>query len=438
MPKDFFSRALASSARFVSVTLPAQSDLSPWPDLDLAWLDSTEKHYTHGRSVTLTAENLSSINHSLQSTLASIEEHIHPDVSWVSPTRLYCGAAFDPARPHDTDPIWHDFPLATAFLPRESLIVSPHGTAHRVIFSKSSTKLSTNTPTLRAIASPRNPHDHWTKLVRNALTVFENQQALKLVAARRVDLSLDQPTSPLDVLNRLDASASVGTTRFLFSFNNTSFIGATPETLLKKASQKIFVDALAGTLPRHGNDTTARHVLSSGTKERLEHSRVVDFIRETLAPWCELTGPDEPCIKTLPSVYHLHTPLTGTLKNSVSVIDLAAALHPTPAVAGTPRNIALEWIRTQEPHSRGWYAGPVGWVDTHGDGHFIVALRSGVLRDRAAWAWAGAGLVQGSDPELEWLETQAKLTTFLQALPAYTETLTETLPETPTTRNDRR
>ena len=113
---------------------------------------------------------------------------------------------------------------------------------------------------------------------------------------------------------------------------------------------------------------------------------------------------------------HLHTPFEARLRQPRHVLELAARLHPTPAVGGTPTGIAREWIRTHEPTPRGWYAAPVGWFDLEGNGELAVALRSGVIAGNRAHLWAGAGIVAGSDPDRELAETDVKLRAMLGAL----------------------
>jgi isochorismate synthase EntC len=115
-------------------------------------------------------------------------------------------------------------------------------------------------------------------------------------------------------------------------------------------------------------------------------------------------------------VQHLHTPIAGTLGTPVHVLQLLERLHPTPAVAGTPTQTALEWINAHEASPRGWYAGPIGWFDRNGNGEFVVALRSALLTPDAAYVYAGAGIVAASDPYKEYQETELKMKTMLDAL----------------------
>jgi len=158
--------------------------------------------------------------------------------------------------------------------------------------------------------------------------------------------------------------------------------------------------------------------LRASTKDANEHRIVVQAIVEALGPWCEhLDAPDTPEVDTFADVAHLATPVYGTLRDPApDALTLVRALHPTPAVGGTPTAAALDVISRLEAEPRGAYAGPVGWIDARGDGEWAVALRGAAVDGHRARLHAGAGIVAGSDPEAEWVETQAKLEPMLRAL----------------------
>lgn len=201
-----------------------------------------------------------------------------------------------------------------------------------------------------------------------------------------------------------------------------TLIAATPERLVRREGRIVRCDALAGTV-RHSGDPvraveTAAQLLASG-KDRREHELVVSAIHRALAGLsADIDAPAEPVVKTLRHVLHLHTPIRAVLPQPHHVLELVAALHPTPAVGGTPTPYAIEWIREHEPVARGWYASPVGWFDLDGDGELAVAIRSGVIVGDRGHLWAGAGIVAGSDPERELAETELKLRAMLGALGA--------------------
>jgi isochorismate synthase EntC len=166
-------------------------------------------------------------------------------------------------------------------------------------------------------------------------------------------------------------------------------------------------------------DADAQRDLSRSGKSREEHRYVVDEIAATLAPWCaELSVPEEPSMVAFRSVAHLGTRIEGRLDRPVGVLTLLEQLHPTPAVGGTPRQDALEFIARHEADERGYWAGPVGWVDATGDGEWMIGIRSARLRGDGTTVTlrAGSGIVADSDPGAEAAETNVKLATVVEAV----------------------
>jgi len=171
--------------------------------------------------------------------------------------------------------------------------------------------------------------------------------------------------------------------------------------------------ALAGSTRRSADPSVDDHLgqqLLLSEKDRVEHEIVARRIERALRPhsvWVE--AEPEPSLVKVANIQHLATPIHAQLSAPRSAVELAGLLHPTPAVGGEPREAALATIRELEGLDRGWYAGPVGWMDAVEDGEFCVALRSALLRDRAAHLYAGGGIVAGSDPAAELAETEVKL-----------------------------
>jgi len=196
---------------------------------------------------------------------------------------------------------------------------------------------------------------------------------------------------------------------FLFERGRDAFVGATPELLARVHSGSVSTHAVAGT--RRSDEGNAERLRSS-SKDAREHAAVLNAIENDLLPLCRELSVAERCeVMSAGPVQHLATALRGRLRQGVGVLDVAAALHPTPALGGAPRADALAWLRAHEPLERGWYGAPVGWIGPNGDGVFAVAIRSALLSDGEARAFAGAGIVRGSLPESEWQETEAKLAT---------------------------
>ncbi len=207
-----------------------------------------------------------------------------------------------------------------------------------------------------------------------------------------------------------------------------TFFGASPELLVARHDRRVTCHPLAGTVARGTtarNDADAQGRLAGSDKDRAEHRYVVDDIAEMLAPFCEeLTVPATPSLVTFRSVAHLGTRIVGRLAPPLpTILQLLDRLHPTPAVGGTPRADALAAIEAGEPDDRGYWAGPVGWADGHGDGEWMIGIRSALLYAGDATPGrtvlglrAGSGIVAGSDPASEAEETNVKLATVLDTV----------------------
>jgi isochorismate synthase len=236
-----------------------------------------------------------------------------------------------------------------------------------------------------------------------------------VVLAQQTQLNFTAPLSVSATLATLHERCGGEATVFAFDFAHGCFLGATPETLLRKQGLALHSEALAGSA--QAQDAEAERALLSSSKDREEHRVVVQAIAEALGPLCdEIEFEDEPGIRRLRHLLHLHTPITAELSTSCHVLDLVARLHPTPAVGGAPTHWAVRWIAEHESVPRGWYAGPIGWFNAAGDGEFDVALRSGVIHGQEANLYAGAGIVAGSDAQHERAETELKLASLWDAL----------------------
>ncbi len=241
----------------------------------------------------------------------------------------------------------------------------------------------------------------------------------KVVLARGVEARSLEPfviSAALADLGRRYANAYI----FALAREGRTFLGASPERLARVAGRRVETMALAGTEPRGTSaleDRLLGEKLLCQAKLQNEHAVVAETIREALAPLTRtLDSPSPPQLLKLHNVQHLMTPISGTLHDNLSVLQVVAALHPTPAVAGEPRAAALEAIRQAEHLDRGWYAGPIGLVAADGSGEFAVALRSALLAERCAMLFAGCGIVDGSDPDQEYDESVWKLQVMLESL----------------------
>ncbi len=255
--------------------------------------------------------------------------------------------------------------------------------------------------------------------VRQALARIADGGLSKVVLARDLTGSIPAGSD----LRRLVRALSTGYPD-TWAFAVDGLIGASPETLVTVQQRTVTARVLAGTIGRGADadaDTSASAHLASSTKDLDEHEYAVQSVLASLRPHTRaLAASEQPFLLKLPNLFHLATDVEGELADGGSSLDLVGALHPTAAVAGTPTSAAIAAIRELEPFDRGRYAGPVGWVDGAGNGEWAIALRCAQFTpaetDIAVTAYAGAGIVAGSDPESELLETRVKFRPLVDAL----------------------
>jgi menaquinone-specific isochorismate synthase len=269
----------------------------------------------------------------------------------------------------------------------------------------------------RTHAEPRRAG--WDKLVQAALASITSGAVEKLVVSRRLEV-----TGPREY----DIGRLLGALGCLFPSCQTlslrrsgqSFVAATPERLLSLRAGWLEVDAIAGTAARAErveDDAALRAALLGSDKNLREHRVVIDAIGAALADCCDgLEAPERPQVMLLNNAQHLWSPITARPRAGIGLLELARRLHPTPATNGQPRADAQAWRRRAEPFARGWYTGAAGIVRPNGDGELWVLLRCAHVSGARAELFAGAGIVEGSDPASEWNETEAKLAAMLSAL----------------------
>ncbi len=243
----------------------------------------------------------------------------------------------------------------------------------------------------------------------------------KVVLARRVIYRAEAEIDVVAALRHLADTAPESTT-FAFARGGSTFLGATPERLVRTVGRSFETVAIAGSVERGGDapeDVAFAAALLASEKDREEHAVVVDMLRSSLSPIAETMHIAAPTVVLpLRHLQHLVTPVTGTLRDEAGLLALAQRLHPTPAVGGAPRDVALALIDEHEGFDRGWYAGPIGWLGADGDGELMVALRCGLVTGNEATLFAGCGIVADSDPTREWEESRLKLRTMTTALGA--------------------
>jgi isochorismate synthase len=247
----------------------------------------------------------------------------------------------------------------------------------------------------------------WHDLIDSIRGGIRSGEYSKVVAARRSTLRLSPAPEPARVLSRLDQLAA-RCTRFSLRIGARTFVGATPERLVRRAGRRVSTEAIAGSISAAVVGAAER--LTESHKDLAEHRYVVDAIASVLEPLAStLSVGATPEVRKLRHILHLRTPIEAELASDVHILELVSRLHPTPAVGGVPTEPALDWITSRESAERGWYASPFGWVDERGDGEMVVALRSALIHGDRVHLYAGAGIVDESDPALEYEETEVKM-----------------------------
>ena len=284
-------------------------------------------------------------------------------------------------------------------------------------------------PGVRITAAVPPAADHRARIsrARDELTA-PGTSLSKVVLARALQLAADGALDARVILSRLIAKDPaaygylVDLTAAGADYAGAALVGASPELLVARSGDRVTCQPFAGSAPRAADpdrDAANGAALAASAKDRHEHQLVIDTMRAALEPLCnELTIAPEPQLSRTAAVWHLCTPMSGRLRDkSTTAIDLALALHPTPAVGGVPAKAASELIAELEG-DRGFYAGAVGWCDANGDGYWVVSIRCAQLSaDRlSALARAGGGIVAESDPDDEVEETTTKFATILNAL----------------------
>ena len=281
-------------------------------------------------------------------------------------------------------------------------------------------------PVLTAPTEPRLPHDvtfsdgamsgaEWEMVVAEAVRRIRSGRLDKVVLARDLVAEVEEPLDVRAPLAQLSARYPS-----CWTFHVDGLFGATPEMLVRRERGLVTSRVLAGTIRRTGDDAhdlALAATLARSSKDLEEHELAVRSVADALAPYCSsMNVPESPFVLHLPNVMHLATDVTGVLDDAAGSLRLAAALHPSAAVGGTPTEVAVDLIAELEGMDRGRYAGPVGWMDAGGDGEWGIALRCAEYDGGRVRLFAGCGVVADSDPASELAEAAAKLVPVRDAL----------------------
>lgn len=251
----------------------------------------------------------------------------------------------------------------------------------------------------------------WTGAINKAVELIQGESIDKIVLSRKIELSLKSEADIMGLMNSLRDKYK-DCYLFVFHSGKSHFIGASPEKLARLTAGWIETDALAGSIKRgetESDDAELQQKLLESSKDMQEHELVRDYIVKQFADFSEeIIFEKSPAVKKLNNIQHLWTPVRARLKNTSKPLLILESLHPTPAVCGTPKTEALNLIKKLEDYPRGLYAGLIGWFNFNGEGEFSVAIRSALLKNKKLYAFAGCGIVSGSEPSAEYKETELK------------------------------
>ncbi len=269
------------------------------------------------------------------------------------------------------------------------------------------------------VSASRNPVA-WTAAVESAAARLRAGEAEKVVLAREVMAHGDGVVTAANVARSLRSAYPSCFIYLITGGDGTAFVGASPELLVRRSGTRAYAQPMAGSVARgatEAEDERLARQLHASAKDGAEHRLVSTFVVDALKPFADTVSARPPEVVRFTNIQHLATAVTADLREpAAGALELAAALHPTPAVGGWPRAAADALIDDLEEMERGWYAGAVGWIDATGDGEFAVALRCGLLWEDGARIYAGVGVMPDSDAARELDETELKFKALLTAL----------------------
>lgn len=322
--------------------------------------------------------------------------------------RFYGGRSFSLKQPEAP---WSGFPSCRFWLPSCEIIQTPHFTECRNHFLNGKAECKENYIQKEQSALSKISSDRWETTFSSLLDGMQKHNVQKIVIARKKQLHFSHSLRTWDMIHSLKQTAQ---NSIVFAFQlapHLTFLGASPEKLFAREREHVFIDAVAGTRPRGQSETedaALEQELRTDNKEKREFAAVKAFISEAIqCSWLK----EDTVLKTS-RVQHLYNRARVLLKTLPSDAELVRVLHPTPAVAGLPRNAALKLIAEHEDFDRGWYASPVGWVAQE-EAQLSVAIRSGLIDHATLHLFAGAGIVSGSSLENEWEEMEHKMRVLL-------------------------
>lgn len=436
---ELFFDELPADCTLLSITLPFHQRpfTNPLiPQEGVYWHSSATQRRTLSLgaawSVTTTGrDRFSECEQQLQQLIPHWVE-LNPEESPLTP-RLFLHYAFDENDPMEQE--WQQLPNCELHLPRLQLN-NRRGEqwislSHTVDGEDSTTILQQwrdDLEMLQQLINQPPPENIDTRLtvqqrkqapIEEALHATRTEGCEKIVVGEAQMYSLNHPLDLRTPLQRLEQRNPQGV-QLCLSRSGRQFFAAPPEKLLHKSGASLQTEALAGTVPRGSNQDEEQAFeaqLNSDQKLQQEHHLVVDFIRQQLAAHSTtLEYPKLPVVHKLEHIQHLQTPIDAKVKAESSLFSLIAALHQSPAICGTPRGHALQWLRTHHNSRRGYYCGGAGWIDSNGDGEIHVLLRCGLTDGDGVTLYAGAGIIDSSARETEQHEIEIKINSMAEVL----------------------
>lgn len=261
--------------------------------------------------------------------------------------------------------------------------------------------------------------ENYMKAVEEVTNQIRHGEAEKVVIARTVKMNFEEEVSSVAALHHI-SSEQQESYHFGLQKEGQLFFGATPERLIEITDGQAYSACVAGSIERGKSAAEDRRLgeeLLADRKNGEEHLYVVNMISKVFEEYCtNISMPNEPKLMKIRDIQHLFTPIAGDIDRETDIFNLVEALHPTPALGGVPTNKSMDIIREKEQMDRGYYAAPIGWTDSEGDGEFAVAIRSALLGGKSAYLYAGGGIVADSAAEKEYNETWVKFRPVLRAL----------------------
>ncbi|MCZ2257687.1 isochorismate synthase [Sporosarcina sp. G11-34] len=352
---------------------------------------------------------------------------------------LFGGFSFDPESVKDSE--WNEFPSAHFVVPSFQLVIKNGKTTISINLVTESENAVFQFDQLRderdrlihiAQVNDFNPSvkptvlsiderakENYIQAVTDVTNQIKNGEAEKVVIARAIKLNFENEVSAVSALHHI-SNEQQESYHFGLQKDGQLFFGATPERLIEVTKGRAFSACVAGSIGRGKTAVEDRELgeeLLGDNKNRVEHHYVVDMISRVFNEFCtDISMPKMPKLMKIRDIQHLFTPIEGKLEKGVDIFSLVEALHPTPALGGVPYETSKMIIREKENMDRGYYAAPIGWTDTLGNGEFAVAIRSALLDGDKAYLYAGGGIVADSEAKNEYDETWVKFRPVLRAL----------------------